>query len=745
MADPIFQRWKCTHPRCDESFPAQPGPVQFDDYKPLTDPSRFTRVLVLEPGIGNDFVSCELKEVELFPESKSSGVPYEAVSYRWQDVRSDGTDIRSTPHFHMRGPDLWVFLVSDTVIEALCAFRDTVRPRYLWVDQICINQQSVAPSGPEGQRLPSEKEVQVGVMGDIYKCASGVLVWLGTEQPGDASALATFNQFGLLLAEVKQKMDEVLLGTCASESFTKIFQGMLTGCSSTTAARVTLITSVGLMLPQLTALGVARASMLPPPNQIPWADCMAFFEKPWFSRAWPVQEVVLSGLKTVYCGAERCVDWGYIGFFACVVRFNQQYRAACPQAYHHNSMNAIISIYYYTLTYDGKGFPLLGLLEAMRPFDSGDPRDKVFALLNMVNFELATTTTEINSQVERSLLTKPHELNPDYGDENSIENVNCETAIYLIRRDRNLDVLSYLQHLDKVKEVDGPASSWAPRWECRLATTRPISTPPVSSQREAEEFSACGRFLRLEEGDFMYQKTTEHGAMRRILTLRGIQVSVIESVSDATPSLQMRLDSGQELFDLDCAAIFVWISELVEWDGRAKDDGMDEEVLSMLALSLTGGRAAYRSRPVKAKREDQSDRTTVDEHVENFVDFVLNPNHQSIPASEGMNRLMNWLKLRQSSATKGNGEAWARKVPKFCVGRRLFRTQGGTIGLGPATTSAGDFVYIFRGGRTPFVARDCESTYGSDLKSLLGQCYLYGAMDGEFEPELSSGKLVTLV
>jgi hypothetical protein len=42
------------------------------------------------------------------------------------------------------------------------------RTRTLWVDAICINQKSL-----------EERNKQVVLMGDIYKCAQRVLIWLG--------------------------------------------------------------------------------------------------------------------------------------------------------------------------------------------------------------------------------------------------------------------------------------------------------------------------------------------------------------------------------------------------------------------------------------------------------------------------------------------------------------------------------------------------------------------------------------
>ena len=48
-------------------------------------------------------------------------------------------------------------------------------------------------------------------------------------------------------------------------------------------------------------------------SQVP--KILDFYNKPWFTRTWPVQEVVLSRMKTVLCGLDE-LEWAYVGRFA---------------------------------------------------------------------------------------------------------------------------------------------------------------------------------------------------------------------------------------------------------------------------------------------------------------------------------------------------------------------------------------------------------------------------------------------
>ena len=708
--------------------------------------------MLLEPGLGRDAVYCEFVEVEL--DSPEPEIRYEALSYRWQDVRGGGSDLRCTPHIHIRGPDLWALPVSDTVIEAMYAFRQADRPRYLWVDQICINQKSVGSATAGGQRLLSEKDSQVRAMGEVYKRAAGVLVWFGVEQPCDAPAMAAIRKFGLLFDEARQKMDEALAGTCSSAGFTRLFQSTVSHLG-VSAARVIMLSSLGSILPALAEeYGFTQVSALPSPGDIPWSHCLEFLQKPWFSRAWPVQEVVLSGPKTAHCGARLSVNWEYIGFFASIIRIHSGYRAAGRVLLYREHLDTATETFFYALAYSGRGLPLLQLLLFMRSFDSGDPRDKVYALLNMVDFQLGASGTRVDT-TDESLLTRPETLDPDYSEQTTPDKVNCETAVYLIRRDRNLDILSYSQCFAGAEATasttaHGTISSWAPSWTRGPERTSPIWSPSLArDEREDDRFHACGRFSTLGEADITYTERANEGVVRRCLALQGIRASggIVETVSGPAPQLQLRLDSGKEALDLDYAAVFRWVSEVVEWDGRARNGHLDEDLLSSLSLTLTGGCHSMGVKVLKERRNGTSDtRKTVSEHVEDFVAFLLDPARQDVPVSEGMGKLMAWLRLRPGSIPtyKATGTDWARSVRKACRGKRVIRNQRGVIGLAPGSTEVGDQVYIFKGGRTPFAVRDANLG-DSRSRILLGQCYLWGVMEGELEEDMVSAEWVELV
>lgn len=99
---------------------------------------------------------------------------YEAVSYTWADLEGD----KRLCHPIFIGSRLDVVLVTKNCMSALRRYRNRHR-RLLWVDAICINQNN-----------PTERQLQVSLMGKIYSRASRVLVYLGEASESAAKAMA---------------------------------------------------------------------------------------------------------------------------------------------------------------------------------------------------------------------------------------------------------------------------------------------------------------------------------------------------------------------------------------------------------------------------------------------------------------------------------------------------------------------------------------------------------------------------
>jgi hypothetical protein len=135
-------------------------------YNPLEPSSRQIRLLHLLPlraagfGPAEPWHHCIRLECTLETVTMDNVKAYEALSYMWSD--SD-----PTVNILLDGKKV---LIRPNLAYALAALR-TSKPRVLWIDALCINQENFY-----------ERNHQVRLMGEIFDRASQVLVWLG--RPG---------------------------------------------------------------------------------------------------------------------------------------------------------------------------------------------------------------------------------------------------------------------------------------------------------------------------------------------------------------------------------------------------------------------------------------------------------------------------------------------------------------------------------------------------------------------------------
>ena len=79
------------------------------------------------------------------------------------------------------------------------------------------------------------------------------------------------------------------------------------------------------------------------------------------------------------------------------------------------------------------------------------------------------------------------------------------------------------------------------------------------------------------------------------------------------------------------------------------------------------------------------------------------------------------------------------------VHSRFFVTSDGDPALGPIDTQEDDTIALLRGGNVPYVLRRCRSKDSRGCYYLVGECYVYGAMDGEHCPPDEQWGLVTIL
>ncbi|CAG5142984.1 uncharacterized protein ALTATR162_LOCUS1261 [Alternaria atra] len=143
------------------------------EYNPLRNDFRLLE-LVPGPSLYAD-IHCKLQDYQL-----DSAPPYEALSYTWGDGKSECRILLDEKLFYIR----------TNLRDALRRLRQCQGTRIIWIDAICINQDSA-----------DEKNVQVPLMGKIYTKAERVVVWLGEEDFDNGTAI-NFIPYLTMIAKV---------------------------------------------------------------------------------------------------------------------------------------------------------------------------------------------------------------------------------------------------------------------------------------------------------------------------------------------------------------------------------------------------------------------------------------------------------------------------------------------------------------------------------------------------------------
>jgi ankyrin repeat protein len=298
--------------------------VQFK-YDPINLEGHSFRLLRLYKGdFGN--VRCEIFNAYLNDksinnsEADTSLIEYEALSYTW------GGSYKA--HDIEVGDGMMA--VTKNLSLALRSLRKSDEDRILWIDAVCIDQEN-----------DKEKSHQVHQMGLIYAQAARVLIWLGS------STLMT----DLVFDEMSRFEKRVVRRKCGDLDVSdEQYQGALSS--------VHILDGNGET--QLTFEAENGLEDL--------------LRRPWFERAWIIQEVANARYARVACGAKSVLAQTFALFpYLCKITPSQHCQAILdvmpgPTREH---------------SWWKKSHDLNTLLLRFKGSQASDPRDKIYALLGI--------------------------------------------------------------------------------------------------------------------------------------------------------------------------------------------------------------------------------------------------------------------------------------------------------------------------------------------------------------------------
>ncbi len=361
------------------------------------------RLLELLPGRDEaDPIRCRLHVVPLERERD-----YEALSYCWGDPKSVGfIECDGAP-----------FPIAANLMGALQALRREDTARLLWVDAICIHQDSV-----------EERNQQVAIMRDIYRNARHTVIWLGPE--GDRSSDA----FDIIPSLLAIRRDKPIRG---------VYWGM--------RSRYTLSPGEVDANPELKRLIQNRDAR---------TAFLVLVQRPWFSRVWVVQEATVSPHATIVCGAREVL---FDDFTLAVLTFDAL--DLYPEITLRQPTDWAWEMWD-TRRKHGDRWPnsLFQLLFRHRWCEATDQRDKVYALCGIASDGWAQSQGCVETEVLDLPPLPVVVYKPDYGA--STVDVYTRLAVnFLASPHVGLDVFSAI-HPSEPRLAGLP--SWAPDWSASV-------------------------------------------------------------------------------------------------------------------------------------------------------------------------------------------------------------------------------------------------------------------------------------
>jgi hypothetical protein len=636
-------------------------------YRCLKHPNQQIRVLVLYPSDDLDSpIYCDLITADLtqLSELGINRYPYMALSYVWGK-----TEPRRT--IFIRGMQKEV---GPNLFAVLLQLRHPHEPSLLWIDALCINQDSA-----------EERNHQIGLMRSIYANAGKVLVWLGEERDETCVAMGTLYLLNLQLSMLNYDIDI---------EFQHLFLKLLQDYTSTRCI---------LALEEL-------------------------FSRPYWTRVWTVQEMLLSNDATLCCG-RYAVDFKVIMALFKFLGYTP-FTNLLAMATSRMLVGGLVQMH--AILTSGSTGKMLDIFLLGRGRSATNKLDFIYGFLGLVSLSGGS-------------------LVPDY--DKPLLSICIDLFRLVTQMDGNLDALSVRRNFDRYnspKQYDDEAwSSWVPDWTYEDFRYGLRAESMLLTDKGRGCYHAAGE----SKPRFSIQEQD------RILSIEGFVFDTVQfvctmswpdSAKENWMSILQRVRNVQPLDKLQLA--FAETTFLGQLDDEDINEKAEEKLGFAFSEILDGHQhmtadfdanaASENTRDVSNNHTDKQEHQP--EHQGIFLgSYSLTP--PSVDRSSGRVNEEAAYETKVDSTTDeyltaqdmANHERAKRYMAELMISRqcsnydsRFFITSRGYFGRGPLPTRKGDIVSIFLGANVPFMLRKQDLTgnvgigqasVSTDLYRLLGE------------------------
>ncbi|KAH8588345.1 hypothetical protein B0O99DRAFT_639551 [Bisporella sp. PMI_857] len=354
------------------------------------------------------------------------------------------------------------------------------------------------------------------------------------------------------------------------------------------------------------------------------------------------------------------------------------------------------------------------LLISLRECGASDPRDKVFAVLGVLETHLPAASV--------------YKIRPNYHETYTTRDAYTEITKMLLKMLPNLWVLSFVGD-PSLQNTELRLPSWVPDLTC----------PNVESMQNLKGhlslYAAASSLQRVPyKGELLFDGFT--------LTLKGVYFdTIVESIPFKDDYWAHKIGRDEYVQRTG--------KRLSQWLEKVLQTSYDEPADSVLWKTITAGKSGTLGFPVIA-----------DKTFRDFVVYYMMKLCSNRASSATFNQLLATVRsfptihtafkdLVALAAADNRGgpsakyletiaglhqstdiftEAWGLQTPNHI----LFRTSKGRFGQGPVSLQPGEQVWLISNAQMPLVLRPVE---GTDSFNLIGVAYIHGCMHGELVAE----------
>ncbi|KAJ4297772.1 hypothetical protein N0V90_005667 [Kalmusia sp. IMI 367209] len=303
-----------------------------------------------------------------------------------------------------------------------------------WIDSLSINL-------ADGQ----EREQQVRIMADIYKKARRTVVWLGEEAERETDCRGAIDFLHYLQS----------------------LQPVFSGNGQTTRNHL-------------------RSSAM----AHHWTSVSNLLARPWWSRVWTLQEMILPREVKLYCGTTSISRGKFkaamYSIFLCSVGERDMEHDLIPRHIFDAAFNRR-RIHQWHIHPQARGMALVAILAYLGNHSASDSRDRIYSVLGLITAR------------DRRLVGNPEYKSP-------VQHQYARLVRSYYNEYRNLDIICFSHLFNRYSGKNDPGienamPSWVPDWR---AHTEYVSPVPLMASQSASEHIGNFRPIHSQKWKAMY-------------------------------------------------------------------------------------------------------------------------------------------------------------------------------------------------------------------------------------------------